>query len=431
VYGRERERGPRCPFDVGWRAGDGGGGPPRQKRTSGNERGQVVDRGSESEPGQGIDRQPVVVPMNPDAATMPLDVQRHLLKLGAEAGKRMDVSADRLVTMLTAEVGETESEVVYEENKLELHRYAPETTEHETPVFIVYALINRPYILDLQPDRSVIRRLLEAGFEVYLVRWGEPSLLDTTLGLADYVCRYLDNCVDAVREESGVADVHLLGYCMGGTLAIMYTALFQERVRTLSLMATPIAFDGTNGILEQWVQYYDPETVSDTYGNVPAELLAAAFAMMEPVENLIGKYVRFFENVENEAFVENFARMERWTWDGVDVAGAVYREFIDEIYRENNLIEGELTLDGERVDPGDVEVPMLQIVGEYDHIVPPESSKPFNDAVASDDARLIEFSAGHIGISVSSKAHANLWPDVCEWYAERSATDATSARHGG
>ncbi|PSQ64223.1 MAG: class III poly(R)-hydroxyalkanoic acid synthase subunit PhaC [Halobacteriales archaeon SW_8_66_22] len=325
-----------------------------------------------------------------------------------------------MVTLLTADVAHTDSEVVYEENKLELHRYDPGERAHGTPILIVYALVNRPYILDLQPDRSVIRRLLDAGFEVYLIRWGNPSRLDTSLGLADYVCRYLDNCADAVCEEAGVEDIHLLGYCMGGTMSIMYTALFEERVRTLGLMATPIAFEGTGGVLERWATHYDPEVAVETYGNLPAELLAVGFSMMEPVENYVTKYIRLYENIENEAFVENFARMEQWIWDGVDLAGEAYREFVTEVYKQNQLVEDAVALDGQRVVLGDIEVPVLQIVGQYDHIVPAASSTPFNDLVGSEDERLIEFPAGHVGISVSSTAHDRLWPDVCEWYGDRS-----------
>ena len=358
--------------------------------------------------------------MNTSGLTASIDAQTRLVELAAELVEKTDVGLDRMVALLTADVAHTDSEVVYEENKLELHRYDPGERAHGTPILIVYALVNRPYILDLQPDRSVIRRLLDAGFEVYLIRWGEPSRLDTSLGLADYVCRYMDNCVDAVCEEAGVEDIHLLGYCMGGTMSIMYTALFEERVRTLSLMATPIAFEGTGGVLERWATHYDPEVAVETYGNLPAELLAVGFSMMEPVENYVTKYIRLYENIEDEAFVENFARMEQWIWDGVDVAGEAYREFVTEVYKQNQLVKDEVTLDGQRVVLGDIEVPVLQIVGQYDHIVPAASSTPFNDLVGSEDERLIEFPAGHVGISVSSKAHDRLWPDVCEWYGDRS-----------
>lgn len=351
---------------------------------------------------------------------LPREARRRLASLGARALERGRLTPEQVATMLTAGVGETPSETVHEENKLELRRYRPDEKRYETPVCIVYALVNRPYVLDIQPDRSVVGQLLDAGFEVYLVDWGEPSTLDTSLGLADYVCRYLDNCVEAIREQAGVDEVHLLGYCMGGTLALMYTSCFQQRVRSLSLMATPVVFDGTGGVLERWASWYDPVTAAETYGNVPAELLAAGFVLMEPVENLVGKYVRLFENADDEDYVELFARMERWTWDGVDVAGRVFAEFVDDVYRNDRLVDGDISLCGEQVDPATVDVPLLQIVGQHDHIVPPESSRALNDIVASEDERLVEFPAGHVGISVGSRAHEELWPEVCSWLADRS-----------
>jgi polyhydroxyalkanoate synthase len=246
----------------------------------------------------------------------------------------------------------------------------------------------------------------------------------------DYVNRYTDNCLDAVRDHAGVDDVHLLGYCMGGTMSIMYATQHPEKVRTLSLMATPISFEGDGGILERWANHFDPDTTVETLGNLPAELLAAEFSMMDPVDQYITKYVNLYENIEDGDFVRNFGRMEQWIWDGVDVAGEVYREFINDIYKDNQLVDGEYTLAGEPVLLSDIEMPTQQIVGEYDHIVPSESSKPYNDAVASEDERLVEFPAGHIGISVSSKAHENLWPDVCEWFADREASEAESVDEG-
>ena len=357
-----------------------------------------------------------------------IDAQRRAWQLATEFVEQTDAAAANLGKMLTAEVGHTKSEVVYEENTLELHRYEPSEVAHETPICIVYALVNRPYILDLQPDRSVIRRLLEAGFEVYLIDWGEPSLLDRTLTMRDYVGRYLDNCVDAALAAAGVEDLHLLGYCMGGSMAVMYTALDDAKVRTLGLMATPLAFEDTGGILERWATHFDPDVAVDTLGNMPADLLAVEFSLMDPVEHYITKYVRLYRNIGDPAFVQNFARMERWIWDGVDVAGETFREFIGEIYKGNMLVDGEFEIDGERVDLANVEVPVLQIVGQYDHIVPPASSTPLHDQISSSDQRLIEFPAGHIGISVSSTAHEDLWPEVCDWYAARSPRDRDPTR---
>jgi polyhydroxyalkanoate synthase len=364
--------------------------------------------------------------MNP--FTAPFEAQRKMLESWTEAVETADAAPEGLETMASVEVGQTPSDVVYEENKLKLLKYdaeaagiEPEET-HDVPILIVYALINRPYILDLQPDRSVVRRLLEAGFDVYLIDWGEPSMLDQSLTLDDYVNRYIDNCVDVVADEAGLDTINLLGYCMGGTMSVMYAALHPEKVRNLGLMAAGLCFSGTGGILEEWGddEYYSPRDVTGAFGNVPAEFLDVGFALMDPVNNYVSKYTTLYDNLGDDDFVQNFARMERWLSDGIDLAGSTYVQFLEDVYQQNKLYENELELDGKRVDLGEITMPVLQIIGQYDHLIPPEASRPFNDAIPSDDATLMEESTGHIGLSVSSKSHANLWPNVAEWFAERS-----------
>jgi polyhydroxyalkanoate synthase len=371
--------------------------------------------------------------MNP--FTAPFEAQRKMLESWTEAVETADAAPDGLERMASVEVGQTPSEVVYEENKLKLLRYDaeaagidPEET-HDVPILVVYALINRPYILDLQPDRSVVRRLLEAGFDVYLIDWGEPSYLDQSLTLDDYVNRYVDNCVDVVADRAGVDAINLLGYCMGGTMSVMYASLHPEKVRNLGLMAAGLCFAGTGGILEEWGddEYYSPRDVTGAFGNVPAEFLDVGFALMDPVNNYVAKYTTLYDNLDDEDFVQNFARMERWLSDGIDLAGSTYVQFLEDVYQENKLYRNELELDGKHVDLGEITMPVLQVIGQYDHLIPPEASRPFNDQVPSDDATIMEESTGHIGLSVSSKSHANLWPNVAEWFAERSVLDADDA----
>jgi len=370
---------------------------------------------------------------NPFAAA--LDAQTEAIDAFADATTKANIAPERAVEMETIEVGQTPSEVVYEENKLELLHYEPQTDEqNEMPILVVYALINKPYILDLQPDRSVIRRLLEAGHDVYLIDWNEPSRLDQHLGLTDYVNRYIDNCVDVVRERSGQERINLLGYCMGGTMSTMYTALYPEKVNALGLMAAGLCFERTGGVLEEWGDeaYYDPKEVVETYGNVPAEFLDTGFALMDPMDNYVSKYVTMYENLESDGFVANFSRMEKWLDEGIDLAGTAYVEFLEKIYQNNELYRNELELDGEHVDVEKITVPVLQILGEYDHLIPPAASKPFNEVVGSDDVTTIEYPTGHIGLSVSSSSHAEVWPEVCEWYHRVSEqADASEASDGG
>jgi poly(R)-hydroxyalkanoic acid synthase, class III, PhaC subunit len=371
--------------------------------------------------------------MNP--FTYPLDAQRNFINSMTETTESMQALPESLETMATIEVGETPSNVVYEENKLELLRYDAEAAgidaeeNHDVPILIVYALINRPYILDLQADRSVVRRLLEAGFDVYLIDWGEPSLLDQALSLDDYVNRYIDNCVDAVTDQSNVDSINLLGYCMGGTMSVMYSAINPEKVRNLGLMAAGLCFAGTGGILEEWGddEYYSPQDVTDAFGNVPAEFLDTGFALMDPVNNYITKYTTLYDKLDDQDFVENFSRMERWLSDGIDVAGTAYVEFLEKIYQENQLYRDTLELGGESVELSELDMPVLQVMGEYDHLIPPEASRPFNDVIPSSDTEIMEASTGHIGLSVSSSSHAELWPDVAGWFAERSAVESASS----
>ena len=355
-----------------------------------------------------------------------LNFQRELLESAVETVEKGAIADEQLERIESVDVGETPSEVVYEENKLELLHYESLTDEqHRTPILVVFALINKPFILDLQPDRSVVRRLLEAGHDVYLIDWNEPSRLDRHLTIDDYVNRYIDNCVDVVRERSGVDRINLLGYCMGGTMTTMYTALHGEKVRALGLMAAGLCFDGTGGVLELWGEdeYYDPRDVVDVYGNVPSEMLDVGFALMDPVANYVSKYVRLYDNLENDEFVENFARMEQWLEEGIDLAGETYVQFLEDIYQDNKLYNNELYLGDEHVDITGIEVPILQIVGEYDHLIPPETSKPFNDVVGSEDVETIEYPTGHIGLSVSGSTHRDVWPRVAEWFIERSTDD--------
>ncbi len=358
-----------------------------------------------------------------DPFSLALNAQRELLETAIDSVEKGAVADEQFERIAEVEVGGTPSEVVYEENKLELLHYEPFTEEqHETPILVVYALINKPFILDLQPDRSVVRRLLEAGHDVYLIDWNEPSRLDRHLTLEDYVDRYVDNCVDVVRDRSSVDRINLLGYCMGGTMAAMYTALRQEKIRALGLMAAGLCFDDTGGVLELWGddEYYDPRDVVNAYGNVPSEMLDVGFALMDPVANYVSKYVRLYDNFENDEFVENFARMERWLDEGIDLAGETYVQFLEEIYQENRLYENELYIGDRHVDVTEIQVPLLQIVGEYDHLIPPETSKPFNDVVGSEDTEIVEYPTGHIGLSVSRSSHRDVWPRVAEWFIERS-----------
>ena len=326
-------------------------------------------------------------------------------------------------------VGTTPHEVVYQDGKMRLLHYLPLTPkQHDVPLLIIYALINKPYILDLQPDRSVIRRLLMEGFDVYLIDWGTPTEGDKYLTLDDYVNWYIDDVVDFIRHKYGLESISILGYCMGGTLSVMYTAIHSEKVKNFILMAAPLDFEADPGLLKQWSreEYFDPDKLVDTFGNVPGEFLNFGYLLLDPVNNIYTKYIKFIDKVDNEDFISMFFRMEKWINDGIPVAGEAFRQFIRELYQENRLVDGRLKLNGNRVDLNNIDMPLLSLVAKYDNLVPPESSMSFNDLVASKDKEMIVFPTGHIGLSVSSATHAKLWPKLTSWLEKRSDIEPTT-----
>jgi polyhydroxyalkanoate synthase len=172
-------------------------------------------------------------------------------------------------------VGTTPHDVVYEEDSLKLLRYRRETPATYTePILVCYALVNRPYILDLQPDKSVIRQLLARGFDVYMIDWGVPTAADRSLRLYDYVCGFMKNVVDFVLEHQGVRNLNLLGYCMGGAMSTMFTSVYPELVKNLILLAAPIDFSSRDALMHLWTdeKYFDidkdeagPEPLREVY----------------------------------------------------------------------------------------------------------------------------------------------------------------------
>ncbi|WP_254525503.1 alpha/beta fold hydrolase [Natrinema caseinilyticum] len=322
-----------------------------------------------------------------------------------------------------ADVGQTPHEEMYAENKLSLVRYDPLVDRRrETPVVLVSAIINKPYILDLQPDRSVVRQFLERGFDVYLVDWGSPSELDSSLGIDDYVARYLSRCVDEVIERVGCDSIHLFGYCTGGTLSAIFAALSPQRVRTLGLLAPVLNFDVDGGIFRLWgrEESYSPNRVADVYGNAPGPLLTLEFSLIAPFEYHLGRYLRLFDHLDDETYVDHFARRLRWGFDSVDVPGRLYRQFLVDLYRENKLQTGRLTVGETNVDLDAIDRPIVNVIGSADQFIPPEASRPFLDATESDDIEVIEFPTDHVGLSAGKASHDDLWPRVCAWFEDRS-----------
>ncbi len=324
-----------------------------------------------------------------------------------------------------AEVGEIEAgvsprELIYQEDKLTLYRYQPRVEKpHPVPLLIVYALVNRPYMMDLQKDRSMIRGLLDAGLDVYLIDWGYPDAGDRTLTLTDYVQRYIGHCVDILRDRHDVDRINLLGVCQGGALSLCHAALYSERIRNLITMVTPVDFQTPDNVLSHLIRHVDVDLLVDTLGNVPGQMLNFAFLSLSPFRLAGQKYVDLVNIFDDAQALKNFLRMEKWIFDSPDQAGEAFRQFAKDFFQQNKLVKGEVIIGDRRVDLREVVMPVLNVYATQDHLVPPAASKALAECCGSRDYTELSFRGGHIGIYVSSRAQREVPPAIAAWLLAR------------
>lgn len=310
-----------------------------------------------------------------------------------------------------------EFEVVHEDWLFKLLHFKGEK-RHRIPLLLVYAFINRPYILDLHEEVSVVKKLLAEGIDVWMIDWGYPKRADKFLRIADYI-DYIDFCVDKIRKETKVEAITLHGYCLGSTLAVIYSALFPEKVKNLVIQTPPINFD-TENALALWAKHLDAKKISRAMGNVSGEMLNIAFLLVDPIRLVLGKYQGLLDNAENEKFLKEFFYMDFWIFDSPSVPGSVFEEFIGRWYHNNELIENKYDVNGKKVDLNKITMPVLALYAEKDHITPPSSVIPFFEKIPSKDKKAMSVDKGHIGLTVSKSSHAKLWKEAIKWIAERS-----------
>ena len=319
------------------------------------------------------------------------------------------------------QVAQTPADVVYSEDKMRLFHYRATVDRkqvHRTPVLIVYALINRYIMLDLEPGRSFVQNLLNQGLDVYLIDWGYPTGADRFLNMDDYINYYMDNAVEWIKSETKVKKINLMGVCMGGTFSVIYTALHTKKVKNLITLATPTEFDIDDAGLFLWAKAFDADKLVDSLGNLPGDVANFLYLLVVPVAT-VDKYVQFFEGVENPKFVSTFLRMEKWIFDSPDMSGEVFREWIKDLLQQNLLIKNRLVIEGRKVDLRKIKCPLLNVFGKKDYLAPPSSARPIAEAVGSKDVTTLGVDTGHVGIFVGSTSYKTIIPKIVEWIRER------------
>ncbi|MBI5697020.1 MAG: class III poly(R)-hydroxyalkanoic acid synthase subunit PhaC [Thaumarchaeota archaeon] len=312
-------------------------------------------------------------------------------------------------------------DIAYEQDKVRLLHYKPLVEKQvKIPFIISYAIINRFHILDIQQKKSWVRKLLESGIDVYMIDWGTPSNIDKYLDFDDYVNSYMDNCVDFVRNESQADNVTLQGYCTGGTIATIYTTLHPKKVRNLVVTAPVIDGWKDTTVVSNVAKHMDIDKLVDTIGNMPPEFMYYCFSILKPFEQGLEKYYKFFKNIHDKEFVDNFLRVEKWLSDTPPIPGELFRQWIKDIYQENLLVQNKMYVGGKQINLKNITMPLFVQVAVGDHLVSPECSMPIYYAVGSEDKTMRVYPIGHVGMIASSFSQKQILPELCQWVKERS-----------
>lgn len=347
-------------------------------------------------------------------------METNVIKEMADISQKIIKGFDTLKQIEDVDIATSPKTAVYNEDKLTLYRYDRESeATYKTPVLIVYALVNTYKMLDLQPDRSYIKNLLNAGLDVYLIDWGFPGKGDQFISMDDYVNGYINNCVDFIRKKHRLEKINILSICQGGTLSVIYSSLYPNKVKNLVTHVTPIDFSTNDGLLFRWSRDMDFDKLVDgNRGLVPGDFLNQGFDMLKPMMK-VQKQQTLTNSLDDKDKLLNFLRMEKWISESPDQTGECFRQFMKDLYQQNKLIKGELEVGNKKVNLKNLTAPLLNIYAEQDHLVPPAATIPLNDYVGSTDKELYKFKGGHIGVFVGGKSQKELAPAVTEWLKKR------------
>jgi poly[(R)-3-hydroxyalkanoate] polymerase subunit PhaC len=301
-----------------------------------------------------------------------------------------------------------------------LLRYPSTKPGSTRPLLIVSSLINRYYVLDLLPELSVIALLNRRGFDVYALDWKSPGPAGPDLGFTDYVDGVIPSAAKQVAALHHGALPAVIGYCMGGTLSVMFAARHADKLRALCLLGTPVEFR-LSGELHSLTdrRRFDADLLMDVLGNMPPTMMQSGFKLLNPLD-AFNKMVALFKDAGDGERVRHFVALESWLDDNIAFPGGVYREYIRALYQDDLLCKRTMRIAGTPVDLGKLSAPLLNVIALRDHICAPPSSRALMPLVASKDKEVMEFDTGHIGLTTSRRSLSELWPRISDWLEQRA-----------
>lgn len=316
-------------------------------------------------------------------------------------------------------IGHTPKQEVWRKNKSILWHYPAKQKKFEIPLFFVYSLFNKPYILDVAPKASVIEGLTNLGYDVYLLDWGAPGYEDKNIGLDSYIQDYLRNAVKRAIRHSGAEEITIVGYCLGGTIASIYASIAEEPIKNLIVATVPIDFEHFVGP-EKWGEGIRNGDINidrfiDVYGIVPPAFVEGMFrAISAPV--YFSNYTLLLNRAYDKRYVDKWRRMNKWTKDQVPFAGEAFRQLSNELFKANKLVKGELMIGNKKADLKNIKANLLVVSSANDHLILEPQSLPIMNLVSSEDKTYKLVEAGHVSLALTGM----FAPVVHEWSASRS-----------
>jgi len=314
------------------------------------------------------------------------------------------------------QLANTPKNLIYSENKLKLFCYkALDIKQKEIPILITYALVNRPDIVDLEPDRSLVLRLLEQGFTVYLIDWGYPDSSDCFTSLDDYINGLLHRCVQQTKRHSNNQTINLLGICQGGVFSLCYAALHPENINKLVTLVCPVDFENTHNMLKLWSNGVLTSNLSETGPNISGQSVSLLFNSLKPFQLTHEKYRHPASLSSKKESLDTFLRMEQWLNDTPDLAAQAANEFLHSFYQQNSLHKKSLFLKNKHVLLSDIKCPVLNFYATKDHIVPPAAAQALSQHIKASLYQEEPLQGGHIGAFISQKTQHQLINKLNEW----------------
>jgi len=342
------------------------------------------------------------------------EIERNLFR--ARNGLKM-VSGTRF-----AKIGATAKDTIWRGRKAELWRYrSTHPRRYRTPLLLYIGLVSRSYVLDLHPGNSLVERLLERGYDVFVLDWGIPDEADAESGLDVYVDELLPRAIRAVLRAAGTEQLNLLAYCMGGTLTLMMMGTRDmPAVRSLITLATPVDFSAMGQFYEPLVSgKADPDRMIDETGNLPANVIYNMVRVRRPTGDLV-QYANLWEKMWDADFLEGFQAMREWIVDHIPLPGRFFREVLRGWLVENGFMNRALYLAGRQVDLSRINVPVLCLLAEHDEMIPFDAASPLPSLLTGTDAKVVALKSGHVSLVCGRSVDRRTMPILDKWLHEYS-----------